>query len=108
MDGNSLFEKWYYKVLEKKRTEVSGFTFQNGVCSLSISNIFRIFSAINPEEKKEIKRLLLSEAFQEPIPQIAAQMAVLFGNIARFDYPADWTEVTVQLNNRFLYQRFGV
>lgn len=45
-------------------------------------------------EKTEIKRLLLAEAFIEPIPQIAIQTAVLIGNIARLDYPREWNEVS--------------
>lgn len=50
-------------------------------------------SAIDPNEKLEIKRIVLSQSFQEPIPQIAVQLAVLIGNIARIDYPREWPEV---------------
>lgn len=52
------------------------------------------FSAINPEEKIEIKQILLQQSFIEPIPQIAIQLAVLIGNIARLDYPNTWNEVS--------------
>lgn len=50
-------------------------------------------SAIAENEKREIKNLVLCESFKEPIPQIAIQMAVLIGNISRYDYPQDWNEV---------------
>lgn len=53
----------------------------------------QIYSAISENEKSEIKALLMSHSFKEPIPQIAIQMAVLIGNISRFDYPHDWNEV---------------
>lgn len=59
------------------------------------------FSAISDNEKREIKCLLLSESFKEPVPQIAIQIAVLIGNISRFDYPQDWNEVKVILFNFF-------
>lgn len=52
-----------------------------------------IFSAIADNEKREIKCMLLSDCFKEPVPQIATQMAVLIGNISRMDYPHDWNEV---------------
>lgn len=42
--------------------------------------------------------MLLSESFQEPIPQIAIQLAVLIGNISRLDYPHDWDELMSRLN----------
>lgn len=51
------------------------------------------FSAITDNEKRDIKCLLLSESFKETVPQIAIQIAVLIGNISRFDYPQDWNEV---------------
>lgn len=51
-------------------------------------------SAITDNEKREIKSLLLSQSFKEPVPQIAIQIAVLIGNISRLDYPQDWDEVT--------------
>lgn len=40
-----------------------------------------------------MKRLILAEAFREPIPQVATQMAVLIGSISRYDYPQNWVEV---------------
>lgn len=40
----------------------------------------------------------MSESFQEPIPQIAIQLAVLIGNISRLDYPHDWDELMSRLN----------
>lgn len=40
----------------------------------------------------------MSESFQEPIPQIAIQLAVLIGNISRIDYPHDWDELMSRLN----------
>lgn len=61
-------------------------------CSEFIFSVF-YYSAINAAEKVEIKSLLLSESFQEPVPQISSQMAVLFGIISRYDYPQEWTEV---------------
>lgn len=54
-----------------------------------------IFSAIDANEKLEIKRTLLAQSFQEPVPQIAVQLAVLIGNIARIDYPREWSEVCI-------------
>lgn len=50
-------------------------------------------SAIAENERRDIKNLLLSESFKEPVPQIAIQIAVLIGNISRYDYPHDWNEV---------------
>lgn len=54
---------------------------------------FRFCSAVAPEEKIEIKQILMQQSFVEPIPQIAIQLAVLIGNIARIDYPNHWNEV---------------
>lgn len=51
-------------------------------------------SAIDPEEKNTIKSALLLDSFTEPVPQIAIQMAVLIGNISRFDYPQEWADVS--------------
>lgn len=61
--------------------------------NLNFLNALFSYSAIAENEKREIKNLLLSESFKEPIPQIAIQMAVLIGNISRYDYPQDWNEV---------------
>lgn len=58
-------------------------------CSFYLS----MHSAINAEEKVEIKQIILQQSFIEPIPQIAIQLAVLIGNIARIDYPNHWNEV---------------
>lgn len=52
------------------------------------------YSAIAETEKSDIKNLLLTECFKEPVPQIAIQIAVLIGNISRLDYPNDWIEVS--------------
>lgn len=63
-------------------------------------------SAIAENEKKEIRRLILADAFREPIPQVAVQMAVLVGSIARFDYPDDWVEVKILRS--FFLGHFGL
>lgn len=62
---------------------------------MTISCQYFHFSAIDREEKIEIKRNLMLNTFIEPIPQIAIQLAVLIGNIARLDYPNDWSEVSL-------------
>lgn len=56
---------------------------------------FHINSTIAESEKRDIKNLLLAQSFKEPVPQIAIQIAVLIGNIARNDYPQDWNEVNI-------------
>lgn len=61
-------------------------------------NFFSCFvmnSGIAENEKREIRRLILVDAFREPIPQVAVQMAVLVGCISRYDYPDDWVEVRI-------------
>lgn len=58
-----------------------------------VSVFAKFSSGISDIEKKEIKQLILTEAFREPVPQVAIQMAVLIGSISRFDYPSDWIEV---------------
>lgn len=60
-------------------------------------------SAIDVNEKSEIKQLLLAESFLEPIPQIAIQTAVLIGNIARLDYPREWNEVSCPMKQSNLW-----
>lgn len=64
------------------------------------------------EEKTEIKKLLLLR-FNEPVQQIAVQIAVLIGNIARYDCPQDWIElvptlVEVVQSNDLLVQHRGL
>lgn len=58
-----------------------------------VTLIIIVYSAISESEKRDIKGLLLSQSFKEPVPQIAIQIAVLIGNISRTDYPQDWNEV---------------
>lgn len=49
--------------------------------------------------------------FNEPVQQIAVQIAVLIGNIARFDCPHEWIELVptlvevVQSNDLLVQQR---
>lgn len=43
--------------------------------------------------------MILTEAFREPVPQVAIQMAVLIGSISRFDYPSDWIEVIFECHS---------
>ncbi|XP_069137987.1 importin-11-like [Argopecten irradians] len=49
-------------------------------------------NAICESEKEGIKQRLLSN-FTEPVPQIATQLAVLIGKIARLDCPRLWTQL---------------
>lgn len=70
------------------------------------------FSAIALEEKTEIKKILLMR-FNEPVQQIAVQIAVLIGNIARYDCPHEWLElvptlVEVVQSNDLLVQHRGL
>lgn len=51
-----------------------------------------IFSAIKPDEKMQIKSLLLA-SFDEPQDRIAVQLAVVISKIARLDCPDDWSEL---------------
>lgn len=74
--------------------------------------MFYPFSAIPVEEKSEIKKMLLLR-FNEPVQQIAVQIAVLIGNIARYDCPQDWMElvptlVEVVQSNDLLVQHRGL
>ncbi|GFN82406.1 importin-11 [Plakobranchus ocellatus] len=46
-------------------------------------------NAISEEEKEAIKKRLVSD-FREPVPQIATQIAVLTGKVARLDCPRNW------------------
>lgn len=78
------------KMLRSKKLERS-IIVENIKCFFSISS--QTYSAIAENEKREIKNLVLCESFKEPIPQIAIQMAVLIGNMSRYDYPQDWNEV---------------
>lgn len=69
-------------------------------------------SAIEQEEKDEIKKILLLR-FNEPVQQIAIQIAVLIGSIARLDCPLGWPElvptlVEVVQSNDLLLQHRGL
>lgn len=81
--------------------------FKNGVLKYWRKNAP---NAIAMEEKTEIKKMLLMK-FNEPVQQIAVQIAVLIGNIARFDCPHEWMELVptlvevVQSNDLLVQQR---
>lgn len=47
---------------------------------------------IKAEEKETIKRALIS-SFNEPVPQVAVQVAVIISKIARLDCPQNWPEL---------------
>ncbi|XP_059610198.1 importin-11 [Phlebotomus argentipes] len=47
---------------------------------------------IKAEEKVSIKTALIS-SFNEPVPQVAVQIAVIISKIARLDCPRDWPEL---------------
>lgn len=49
-------------------------------------------SEINQNEKEGLRAALLSK-FDEPVPQIAAQIATLIAKIARLDCPRDWPQI---------------
>lgn len=49
-------------------------------------------NAIAEEEKDSLKVRLLSN-FNEPVPQIATQLAVLIAKIARYDCPRNWSQL---------------
>ena len=53
-------------------------------------------NAIKDEEKAKIKPNLL-RTFDEPMQQIALQIAVLVGKIARYDVPKEWPELIPSL-----------
>lgn len=56
--------------------------------------IFRlIFSAIQAQEKADIRQGILASFGTEPIFQIALQAAVAIAKIARFDFPKEWPEL---------------
>ncbi|XP_055541390.1 importin-11 [Wyeomyia smithii] len=83
--------------------------FKNGVLKYWRKNAP---NAIDPEEKNEIKKILLLR-FNEPVQQIAIQIAVLIANIARFDCPQGWPElvptlVEVVQSNDLLLQHRGL
>ncbi|KXJ72128.1 hypothetical protein RP20_CCG018800 [Aedes albopictus] len=83
--------------------------FKNGVLKYWRKNAP---NAIPVEEKTEIKKLLLLR-FNEPVQRIAVQIAVLIGNIARYDCPQDWIElvptlVEVVQSNDLLVQHRGL
>uniref|UniRef100_A0A182XWD3 Importin N-terminal domain-containing protein n=2 Tax=Anopheles stephensi TaxID=30069 RepID=A0A182XWD3_ANOST len=63
--------------------------FKNGVLKYWRQNAP---NAISREEKQEIKRLLLMK-FDEPVQQIAVQIAVLIANINRYEGPLEWKEL---------------
>ncbi|XP_058062595.1 importin-11 [Anopheles bellator] len=67
--------------------------FKNGVLKYWRKNAP---NGIAVEEKEEIKKQLLMK-FNEPVQQIAVQIAVLIGNITRFDGPTDWQELVPTL-----------
>ena len=72
--------------------------------------MFFLRSSIAQDEKDAIKRILLVN-FNEPIPQIAIQIAVLIGRIARYDCPLEWVELVptlvevVQSNDSLIQHR---
>ncbi|KAL9692091.1 hypothetical protein quinque_005548, partial [Culex quinquefasciatus] len=83
--------------------------FKNGVLKYWRKNAP---NAIALEEKTEIKKILLMR-FNEPVQQIAVQIAVLIGNIARYDCPHEWLElvptlVEVVQSNDLLVQHRGL
>lgn len=83
--------------------------FKNGVLKYWRKNAP---NAIALEEKNEIKKILLLR-FNEPVQQIAVQIAVLIGNIARYDCPQEWLElvptlVEVVQSNDLLVQHRGL
>ncbi|XP_055641896.1 importin-11 isoform X2 [Toxorhynchites rutilus septentrionalis] len=83
--------------------------FKNGVLKYWRKNAP---NAIAFEEKSEIKKILLLK-FNEPVQPIAVQIAVLIGNIARYDCPQEWIElvptlVEVVQNNDLLVQHRGL
>lgn len=53
-------------------------------------------SAISEEEKQSLKQALIVN-FNEPVPQIATQIAVLISRIARYDCPREWSELFPRL-----------
>lgn len=67
-------------------------------------------NAIAEEEKDALKKRLV-DSFNEPVPQVATQLAVLIGKIARMDCPRYWPELiptllqVVRCNDRLLQER---
>lgn len=49
-------------------------------------------SGISEQEKQSLKRSLISN-FNEPVNQIAVQIAVLISKICRHDLPKDWPDL---------------
>jgi len=73
-------------------------------------NFIFVFSEIKMDEKVTIRSTLIG-SFNEPVPQIAVQIAVIVSKIARLDYPKQWTEVVptlleaVKSNDQLLQHR---
>ncbi|XP_005191472.2 importin-11 [Musca domestica] len=55
---------------------------------------------LSPEEKQQIRDLLLIHFSNEPIPQVSLQIAVLMARIARIDCPHDWPQLMPELLKR--------
>ncbi|XP_013113259.2 importin-11 [Stomoxys calcitrans] len=55
---------------------------------------------LSPEEKQQIRDLLLMQFANEPIPQVSLQIAVLMARIARIDCPHDWPQLVPELLKR--------
>lgn len=51
---------------------------------------------IDSGEKQNLRQILLSD-FQEPVPQIELQIAVIIAKIARFDWPHEWPQLVPTL-----------
>uniref|UniRef100_A0A182IXH3 Uncharacterized protein n=1 Tax=Anopheles atroparvus TaxID=41427 RepID=A0A182IXH3_ANOAO len=67
--------------------------FKNGVLKYWRNNAP---NGIAQDEKREIRQQLLLK-FNEPVQQIAVQIAVLIGNISRYDGPTEWQELVPTL-----------
>ncbi|KAK3096574.1 hypothetical protein FSP39_001428 [Pinctada imbricata] len=67
-------------------------------------------NAIHEEEKERLKAKLVSN-FNEPVPQIATQLAVLAAKIARLDCPRNWEALlpslfsTVRSDDKLMQER---
>lgn len=67
--------------------------------SLSILNVnvnLCHFSAISEQEKTTLKQAFILN-FNEPVSQIATQIAVLISKVARYDCPREWQELFPRL-----------
>uniref|UniRef100_A0A8D8V4U8 Importin-11 n=1 Tax=Cacopsylla melanoneura TaxID=428564 RepID=A0A8D8V4U8_9HEMI len=51
---------------------------------------------IENSEKESLRQILIND-FQEPIPQIELQVAVIISKIARFDWPNEWPQLVPTL-----------